>query len=61
MPRLLEEIRARGAEVAFTAIRRQGITGREPDGHTELREGDVVVIYGVPEALEHAEAVLLAG
>jgi monovalent cation:H+ antiporter-2, CPA2 family len=59
--RRLEEIRARGAEVAFTAIRRQGITGREPDGDTELREGDVVVIYGVPEALEHAEAVLLAG
>jgi CPA2 family monovalent cation:H+ antiporter-2 len=59
--RRLEEIRARGAEVAFTAIRRQGITGREPDGHTELREGDVVVIYGIPEALEHAEAVLLAG
>ncbi len=59
--RRLEEIRARGAEVAFTAIRRQGITGREPAGDTELREGDVVVIYGVPEALEHAEAVLLAG
>jgi CPA2 family monovalent cation:H+ antiporter-2 len=59
--RRLEEIRARGAEVAFTAIRRQGITGREPDGQTELREGDVVVIYGIPEALEHAEAVLLAG
>jgi len=59
--RRLEEIRARGAEVAFTAIRRQGITGREPDGDTELREGDVVVIYGIPEALEHAEAVLLAG
>ena len=59
--RRLEEIRARGAEVAFTAIRRQGITGREPAGDTELREGDVVVIYGMPEALEHAEAVLLAG
>ena len=59
--RRLEEIRARGAEVAFTAIRRQGITGREPAGDTELREGDVVVIYGVPEALEHAEAELLAG
>ena len=59
--RRLEEIRARGAEGAFTAIRRQGITGREPAGDTELREGDVVVIYGVPEALEHAEAVLLAG
>ena len=50
-----------GREVAFTAMRRQGITGREPAGDTELREGDVVVIYGTPEALEHAEAVLLAG
>ncbi len=59
--RHLRDVRARGAEVAFTAIRRQGITGREPDGATELREGDVVVLYGTAEALEHAEAVLLAG
>jgi len=59
--RRLEEARARGAEVAFTAVRRQGITGREPSDATELREGDVVVIYGTPAALEHAEAVLLAG
>jgi CPA2 family monovalent cation:H+ antiporter-2 len=57
----LREIRERGAQVVFTAIRRHGITGREPDGTMELREGDVVVIYGTPEALEHAEAVLLAG
>jgi CPA2 family monovalent cation:H+ antiporter-2 len=47
--------------VSFTAVRRQGITGREPEGGTELREGDIVVIYGTPETLEHAEAVLLAG
>jgi len=59
--RRLEEVRARGADVTFTAVRRQGITGRQPDGATELREGDIVVIYGTPEALEHAEAVLLAG
>ncbi len=59
--RQLQEIRDRGAEVSFTAIRRHGITGREPAGDTELREGDIVVIYGIPEALEHAEAVLLAG
>ncbi|HEY6452435.1 MAG TPA: cation:proton antiporter [Steroidobacteraceae bacterium] len=59
--RRLEEVRRRGAEVAFTAIRRQGITGREPAGDTELREGDVVVIYGDPAALERAEAVLLTG
>jgi CPA2 family monovalent cation:H+ antiporter-2 len=59
--RRLEEVRARGAEVAFTAVRRHGITGREPGEETVLREGDVIVIYGTPEALEHAEAVLLAG
>ena len=59
--RRLEEVRSHGAEVAFTAIRRQGITGREPAGDTELREGDVVIIYGLPAALEHAEAVLLTG
>lgn len=59
--RRLEEVRRRGAEVAFTAIRRQGITGREPSGETELREGDEVVIYGLPAQLEQAEAVLLAG
>jgi CPA2 family monovalent cation:H+ antiporter-2 len=59
--RRIEEVRGRGAEVSFTAVRRQGITGRQPEGGTELREGDIVVIYGTPEALEHAEAVLLAG
>jgi len=59
--RSLDEVRARGADVGFTAVRRQGITGREPEGGTELREGDIVVIYGTPETLEHAEAVLLAG
>jgi Trk K+ transport system NAD-binding subunit len=26
-----------------------------------LRDGDIVVIYGQPEELERAEAVLLAG
>jgi CPA2 family monovalent cation:H+ antiporter-2 len=59
--RRLDEVRRRGAAVAFTALRRHGITGREPAGDTLLREGDVLVVYGLPEALEHAEAVLLTG
>jgi CPA2 family monovalent cation:H+ antiporter-2 len=59
--RTLEEVRERGAEVAFTALRRQGITGREPADVTVLRGGDVLVVYGHPQAIEHAEAILLAG
>jgi CPA2 family monovalent cation:H+ antiporter-2 len=59
--RPLTEVRARGCEVAFTAIRRNGVTGREPDAAMLLREGDVLVIFGLPAALEHAESVLLAG
>ena len=57
----VDEVRGAGAEVAFTGIRRQGILGREPTGDMEFQDGDIVVIYGTPEALEHAEAVLLAG
>lgn len=59
--RTVAELRARGAEVAITGIRRHGILGREPSADTCLREGDIVVVYGLPEALEHAEGVLLAG
>ncbi|MBM5810822.1 MAG: potassium transporter [Gammaproteobacteria bacterium] len=59
--RTIQQIREHGAEVSFTAVRRAGIVGRDPDGNMLLREGDVVVLFGTPEALEHAEAVLLAG
>jgi CPA2 family monovalent cation:H+ antiporter-2 len=59
--RTIREIRDRGAEVSFTAVRRDGIVGRDPDPEMTLREGDVVVLFGTPEAQEHAEAVLLAG
>jgi hypothetical protein len=50
-----------GVITGLIGIRRQGILGREPSGDTEFQEGDIVVIYGTPAALEHAEAVLLAG
>ena len=59
--RTLREIRERGAEVSFAAVRRDGIVGRDPDQDMKLREGDIVVLFGTPEANEHAEAVLLAG
>jgi len=59
--RTLREIHDRGAEVSFTAVRRDGIVGRDPDQDMQLREGDIVILFGTPEANEHAEAVLLAG
>lgn len=59
--RTLREIRQHGAEVSFTAVRRDGIVGRDPDQDMTLREGDIVVLVGTPEANEHAESVLLAG
>lgn len=59
--RTIREVREHGAEVSFAAVRRDGIVGRDPDSDMRLREGDVVVLFGMPEAHEHAEAVLLAG
>ena len=59
--RRLGEVKSRGAAVSFAAVRRGSIVGRDPGPETMLRQGDVVVIYGTPEALEHAETVLLTG
>lgn len=59
--RSLGEVSERGLEVTFAAVRRGGIVGRDPEPGMVLRDGDVVVAFGTPEALEHAEAVLLAG
>jgi CPA2 family monovalent cation:H+ antiporter-2 len=59
--RTLAEVRARGAEVAVTGLRRQGITGREPAETTTLRGGDVLLVYGMPEAIEHAEVIFMTG
>ena len=59
--RTLREVREHGAEVSFTAVRRDGIVGRDPDQDMKLREGDIVVLFGTPEANEHAESLLLAG
>lgn len=59
--RSLHELELDKAEVVVTAIRRDGIVGRQPTPDTVLREGDVLVTYGTPAALEHAETILLSG
>lgn len=57
----IKELRERGADLNISALRRDDIVGREPADDTVLREGDVLVLYGKPDALEHGEAVLLMG
>ncbi|HEX6572796.1 MAG TPA: cation:proton antiporter [Steroidobacteraceae bacterium] len=47
--------------VTVSAIRREGITGRSPAPETQLREGDVLVLWGRPEDLEQVESRLLMG
>ncbi len=59
--RTIVEIREQAVDLNISAIRRDGITGREPDPDTVLREGDVLILYGKPDSLEHAESVLLMG
>jgi monovalent cation:H+ antiporter-2, CPA2 family len=59
--RSIAELAARGSRAAVSAVRRDGIVGREPSPDTLFKEGDVVVVCGTPEAVEHAETLLLMG
>jgi CPA2 family monovalent cation:H+ antiporter-2 len=55
------ELSDRGSKAAVSAVRRDGIVGREPGPDTIFKVGDVVVVCGTPEAVEHAETLLLMG
>jgi monovalent cation:H+ antiporter-2, CPA2 family len=57
----IAELAKRGSQAAVSAVRRDGIVGREPGTDTVFKEGDVVVVCGTPEAVEHAETLLLMG
>jgi monovalent cation:H+ antiporter-2, CPA2 family len=59
--RSIAELSKRGSQAAVSAVRRDGIVGREPSPDTVFKEGDVVVVCGTPEAVEHAETLLLMG
>jgi CPA2 family monovalent cation:H+ antiporter-2 len=59
--RSITDLTARGSQATVNAVRRDGIVGREPGPDTVFKEGDVVVVYGTPEAVEHAETLLLMG
>ena len=57
----IAELADRGSQASVSAVRRDGIVGRDPSADTVFKEGDVVVVCGPPEALEHAETLLLMG
>ena len=59
--RSITDLKERGSEATVNAVRRDGIVGRDPAPDTVFKEGDVVVVYGTPEAVEHAETLLLMG
>ena len=59
--RSITDLRERGSQATVNAVRRDGIVGRDPGPDTVFKEGDVVVVYGTPEAVEHAETLLLMG
>jgi monovalent cation:H+ antiporter-2, CPA2 family len=59
--RSIAELAARGSRASVSAVRRDGIVGREPSPETLFKVGDVVVLCGTPEAVEHAETLLLMG
>ena len=57
----LVDLNLDGSGVIVTTVRRGGITGPQPSGDTHLGSGDVLVLYGTPEALNAAEKILLEG
>ncbi|MDO8597720.1 MAG: cation:proton antiporter, partial [Sulfuricaulis sp.] len=59
--KLISELHLDEAGVSVSAVRRGGIRGPEPAPETRLAAGDVLVLYGAPEALEQAEKILLEG
>ncbi|MHB1543180.1 MAG: cation:proton antiporter domain-containing protein [Gammaproteobacteria bacterium] len=57
----LEEMALSELGCVITALRREGIVGKQPAPGTELRPGDTLVLYGTPEDLDRAETRLIEG
>ena len=57
----IRDLGLEGGRVTVSAIRREGITGRDPDPETRLKVGDVLVLWGRPEDVQRAESQLLMG
>jgi CPA2 family monovalent cation:H+ antiporter-2 len=57
----LAELNLPALGVQVTALRRQGIRGRDPADTMRLRADDVLVIFGDPKSLQAAQQWLLEG
>ncbi len=57
----LREMHLDSLGVEVNAVRRRGVRGAQPSEEMLLQAGDVLVLLGLPEALQHAEAKLLRG
>ncbi|MBA1446296.1 MAG: monovalent cation:proton antiporter-2 (CPA2) family protein [Chromatiales bacterium] len=57
----IEDLHLWDWDVSVTAVRRGGIRGETPAPETRLQSGDVLVLAGTPQHLEHAEGLLLYG
>lgn len=57
----LEELNLDKCGVSVTAVRHEGERLSTPEPDLTLSEGDVLVLYGAPQDLEHAENLLLKG
>jgi len=59
--RRLADLHLEDLGVSVSAVRRGGIRGPQPSPDTTLQVGDVLVLFGAPEALEQAEKRVLQG
>ena len=57
----LDELELTKAGVEIHTDHRQNVNTHEISYNTHLEAGDVLVLFGTPECLEHAEAILLNG
>jgi len=54
----LREIGLDALNIEVVAVRRHGVRGAQPSEEMLLQNGDVLVLFGLPEALQQAEAKL---
>lgn len=59
--RSLAQVGLASVSVLVTALRRDGIVGRQPAPDTILHEGDTLVLYGTPKQIEAGKARLRNG